>query len=709
MNPSIPASQIVTVNPQIISSGGSPLALNGLILSPSTRVPIGSVLSFPTSTAVTAYFGGNTDESDAAAAYFLGFDNSNIKPGAILFAQYNAAAVSAYLRSASVAALTLAQLQALSGNITITIDGYVHVAAVNLSAATSFSSAASIIQTALDLPVVVTGAVAANVVTGSIAVNAITASIAGTTMTVTAVATGCLAAGQTVTGTNVAAGTTIVSQLTGATPGGTGTYQVSVSQTVTSASLATTGGGLTVTAVTTGTLAVGQTITGAGVAANTTITALGSGTGGTGTYAVSTAQTVVSTTITASGGTLNVSAVTTGILGIGDVISGTGITTGNKITAFLTGTGGTGTYLVSVGDTAVSTTITVVGAGPTVVYDSVSGGFVITSTLTGAASTIGYASGAIATSLKMTLATGAVLSQGAAGTNPSAAMTAITNLTQNLATFMTTFDPDNGVGNTNKLAFAAWTNAQNLRYMYVCWDTDITPTLSNNAAGSLGNILTANNSNGTVPIYAPTYDKAAMVCGMAASIDFTQTNGRITFDFKAQSGQAADVTDPTVAANLIANGYNFYGAYATANQGFTFFTPGSVTGSYKWADSYINQIWLNNAFQLALMILLTNTKSVPYDALGYGLERAALLDPITQAGVFGVYGEGIPLSALQAAEVNAAAGTAIDKTLSSQGYYLQILPATAQVRGLRQSNPLNFWYMDAGSIQKINLASIAVQ
>lgn len=60
------------------------------------------------------------------------------------------------------------------------------------------------------------------------------------------------------------------------------------------------GGGtsLNVTAVSSGVIQVGMMLTGTGVTAGTTITALGTGTGGTGTYTVSTAQTVASTTIT---------------------------------------------------------------------------------------------------------------------------------------------------------------------------------------------------------------------------------------------------------------------------------------------------------------------------------------------------------------------------------------------------------------------------
>lgn len=58
---------------------------------------------------------------------------------------------------------------------------------------------------------------------------------------------------------------------------------------------------LTVSAVTSGTVQIGQTITGAGIAPGTTITALGTGTGGIGTYIVSVSQTFSSGTVTCTG------------------------------------------------------------------------------------------------------------------------------------------------------------------------------------------------------------------------------------------------------------------------------------------------------------------------------------------------------------------------------------------------------------------------
>ncbi len=221
---------------------------------------------------------------------------------------------------------------------------------------------------------VVTGSVDANAFTGVLAPNTATASFAGTVMTVSAVGSGSvLAAGQTVTGASIDAATSIVRQLTG-TAGGAGTYLMSVSQTVTSEAVTMSGGGLTVSAVATGGLYVGQVIAGAGVTTGTAITGFGTGSGGTGTYAVDTSQTVGSEAMTGNGGMLTVSAVTSGTLTLGDVLSGSGITAGNHIVALGTGLGGTGTYFVSVGDTAGSTTVTVAGGVETKFYAATAAG-----------------------------------------------------------------------------------------------------------------------------------------------------------------------------------------------------------------------------------------------------------------------------------------------------------------------------------------------
>ena len=56
--------------------------------------------------------------------------------------------------------------------------------------------------------------------------------------------------------------------------------------------------------------------------------------------------------------TLNVTAISTGSLQVGSIITGTGVATGTKITALGTGTGGIGTYTVNISQLVVQTTMT---------------------------------------------------------------------------------------------------------------------------------------------------------------------------------------------------------------------------------------------------------------------------------------------------------------------------------------------------------------
>lgn len=503
----IPASAIVDVTPSVISAGGSALDIIGLILTSNPAAPIGSIVTLASVADVSSYFGPSSDEVAASRKYFAGFDNSNVKPGSLKFAQYTTSAVSAFLRGKDLGINPLNHVNetAVGGSLTITSDGTPFTSsAIDMSGAASLDIAAGIIEAAFTIP------------------------------------------------------------------------------------------------------------------------------------------------------------------------------------SF------------------------------SVTYDPIHNAFVFTNTSTGDNSTLTFATDVddthpIGFFMGFTEAGGGTLSQGADITSsPGDLMDSIIAQDKDWVSFMTLFDPDD-TGNDNKVALATWTGLQNNRYAYIAWDTDASPTTSDDATTSLGNIIKIANTTGVMPFYAPDYNVAAMVMGAIASIDFTEHNGRSTLAFKSQSGMTPTVTNESVANNLMANGYNFYGAYGTANDQFSFIYPGSISGDFKWADSYINQIWMNNALQLAILSLLTNVKSVPYNADGYALIRAACMDPINAAVNFGAIAAGVPLSAAQIAEVNGAAGLVIDKVLSSQGWYLQILPAQATVRAARQSPPMTLWYMDGGSVQQISLASVEVQ
>lgn len=509
--PAIPASQIVSIIPSVLSAGGNALDLIGLCLTTNTRVPIGQVLSFPTPNSVASYFGATSQEAALATIYFLGFTGSTAKPGSMLFWQYVwETPVSAYLRGGNISSMPLATLQGIApGTLTIEINGSpVTSSTINLSSATSFSNAASIIATAI-------------------------------------------------------------------------------------------------------------------------------------------------------------------------------------------------------------------GAEVTCVYDSVSGAFVISTVTTGATATIGYpTTDTIATALLLTQATGAVLSQGAALSAPATAMDAIIAITTNWFSFMTTFEPVDA----DKEAFASWTNGQGsgAEYMYCMWDTNVANTEAGGPSPAVAAIKAADYS-GTAMIYTnplvdtlgpngvPGGQLAAFLMGAEASVDYTATQGSATMAFKNQTGIPAHVMNGNVASYLLGYGLNFYGDYTTANQAFLIFYNGSITGPFAFIDAYANEVWLDNQIQLAMMVLLTSVKSLPYNAAGYALVTAAALDPINQAVTFGAIQAGVTLSQAQIDEINTAAGLPIATIIQSRGWYFQVQPALPQTRAARQSPPCTLWYASGGSIQMLNIASILVQ
>jgi hypothetical protein len=655
----IPASLFVNVTPSVLPAGGNELDVITLVGTASNRVPIGAVFSFATGLAVTNFFGSGSPEDIVAnggvgkgSGYFGGFTGADTIPGSILFAQYNQAAVAAYLWGGNAgAALTLAQLQALSGSLNVTMDGYPHaIASINLATATSFSAAAAAIQAAFTDPT-------ESSFTASIGAT-FTATGAGTNLTTSAV-TGLISIGDTITGTGVPANTTIVSQTSG-TPGGAGVYVTSNATTSSGASLTGASTVLNVTVESVVSLAVGQTLTGAGVPAGVLITAQLTGpAGGVGTYRISGAQLTIA-----------------------------------------------------------SEAMTGIATAPAVTFDSLSGAFIITSGITGAPSTATFATGTLAAPLLLTQATGAFLSQGAAAQTPAQFMNGVVAVTTNFVCYKVAFDPDNGTGNTLKQAFAAWKNAFPNRYAYVVGDQDPLARSNPPQVTTLGSILASNGDSGTFLVSELTgLNQSSFVCGIAAAIDFEETNGRTTFAYRTQAGLVSDVTTLTAAVNLggspqvagsFGNGYNYFGAVGGANSNFTWLQRGTVTGPFKWFDSYINQIWWNNLLQNALLNFVSTVKSIPFNQAGASLIEQALATPIQQGLNFGAAAPGT-ISSLQIAEVNLAAGANIAPTLQAQGYYLQVSQQSASVRANRGPWAITLWYLDRGSVQSFQISSIAVQ
>lgn len=342
-------------------------------------------------------------------------------------------------------------------------------------------------------------------------------------------------------------------------------------------------------------------------------------------------------------------------------------------------------------------------AGVTLSWNSVLRAFTLTAGAVGSTVAIANLSGTIPDALGLT--SGAVVSAGADAQDYSSAMDEVCGQTQNFVTFSTVTEPDKA----DALALSGWSNTQYAagnQFLYVYWSAD--ETLKTDKADETAAIAIRDAEyTGTAGVYGDVRYPAFLM-GVAASIDWDRIDGAITTAFKAQSGLTANVQVKDDAANLIANGMNFMGNYASRNDNFILFQNGQMFGQWSWIDTYLNATWLNNALQVQILSGLELAGRVPYTEAGYTRIRAWVQDVVDRALTNGVIDRGVRLSETQKTELINEAGKDISTDLYNNGYVLQINDATAAVRQARISPSMSFWYTYGGSVHKINLPSTAV-
>lgn len=336
------------------------------------------------------------------------------------------------------------------------------------------------------------------------------------------------------------------------------------------------------------------------------------------------------------------------------------------------------------------------------VYSAKTQGFLITSGTAGATSTVSFASGTTADALKLTQATGAILANDVTKDTAVTAAKRALKFSRNFVNF--TYAP-NTFDDAMTKEFAEWVTQQNDSFKLYTWGLD--PVALGQSGVSFGE-WAKENTSGVVPIYGG-FDKAAFFCGVSASVNYQEQNGRTTTMFRTQAGLVAEVTDEDEAETLKRNGYSFYGAWATANDRFQMAGIGAVTGKFKWIDNFDFQVFLNSQFQLADINMLRAMKSIPYNQDGIAIQRAWLQDPIDQGVNFGGIRSGVILSNAQKLQVNMEAGFDAASQLFTKGWALSISVPTSQVRADRGSFIRKFFYTDGSSVQRLELTSTNVQ
>jgi hypothetical protein len=416
--PTIAASLIASAAlPESARAQSNPYALDRLFMESNEDTPLYDVLSFNSETQVANYYGKSSTETNLASEFFAGYTGS---AATMLFTRFPDLPARAHLYGSNVD-LTLPEMQAISGTLKITSEGYNYSASINLSGITSIGAGTKAIGGALNqnLPV-------AAVTTGSsiapVSVS-FTGSINAAVLTVSSISSGAIHIGSIISGNGIPTGTNannqpqITAQLSG-TPGGAGMYALFLREGY-----------------------------------------------------------VPSETITESYGVLTASAVGSGRIKVGEQVSGSGVLPHTAIEDRLSGSGPGSTWVVDLSQTVAGEKMTMTGAPLELNYKKVegatenSGFFMIQQwpTFNWKPSSLTYMAGSAAGELGMTQNSGAFLSStGQIVKSPSAWMdNFVANFDGDFSSFQTTYNPKKATPPGVQAALEAWAQSTDRQYTYL--------------------------------------------------------------------------------------------------------------------------------------------------------------------------------------------------------------------------------------------------
>lgn len=350
-------------------------------------------------------------------------------------------------------------------------------------------------------------------------------------------------------------------------------------------------------------------------------------------------------------------------------------------------------------------------ADATVVYSSLFNAFILTNGATGDTSAIGYATSTpLAELLKWTELDGAVISQGESAQTPSATMDSLVAQYKNWFSFALVWKETVA----NNLLWGAWVFHD---YAFVEWDNDSVDT-SPISTTDYASQVAINKIGFSIPTYAPTLEVAFFTMGCIASVDYASTtiaDGTITLAYKQQAGLTPTVTSTTNYDTLILKGYNLYGDVATKGNEFQFYQRGTITNNiaytYEFTDVYANHVWLNDALQVNLLALLVKSKKLPYNQISYNAITTTVENISDQAINNGTITQGKPLDGVQISAIVSETGadkSTLTATLYKLGWYLFITDPSSVAMANRESPVCKYYYVNGGSIQKIDLTSTVV-
>lgn len=147
---SVPLSEIIKINPGVLGVGNNGNDLYGLLITKNGVLPSSQLTTMNNADQVKTLFDGDSTEYELANVYFTGFAKADRSPDILYMAPYSQGDTSASLQGGNISSLTVNEMRALSGVLTISIDGDPKEPKdLNFNTVNSLSDVASVLSAAL--------------------------------------------------------------------------------------------------------------------------------------------------------------------------------------------------------------------------------------------------------------------------------------------------------------------------------------------------------------------------------------------------------------------------------------------------------------------------------------------------------------------------------------------------------------------------------
>lgn len=239
-----------------------------------------------------------------------------------------------------------------------------------------------------------------------------------------------------------------------------------------------------------------------------------------------------------------------------------------------------------------------------------------------------------------------ILSNGSEAQTAVETLDALSDISNNFGSFAFLTE----LTNTQIEDIAQWTQAQNVKYMFVQRVTpdnytQLQPQVESFSGVSLEyDAITDNSFSFVIPM------------AIMASTDYERVNGSVGYMYTQVPGVPVNVADTELSNKLDEARVNYYGATQQAGQLVAFYQPGFLQGEILDQGVFANEVWLKDAMTVQFLNQLIASPKWPANNQGVAIGTALAQDVIERAKRNGTISAGKELTAVQKAYITTITG-----------------------------------------------------